>query len=257
MKLQNLLLLIVYVMVFIIIKDICTRLETYTFTTQSPLPNVLIVAGVHGNEQAGSEAALKLIAELEEGKINLKRGTLTIVPTANPCGKKLGIRFQPHQMMIMNSIDLNRAFPKKLGREAGCDMSKQIADMASQNDFIIDLHEGYSFNHIDSESMGSCVFPEGVLAKRLATKAVAELNETITQKPDRSKFNNMSLSDFKFQVRTDWTKIPGTLQGYAAASGKDYILIETTGQDDIQEMPVRVHQHAFLAKSILRQLDML
>lgn len=251
----------IYALAYYVVKGVCARLETYKFTA-GDTPKVLIVGGTHGNEQAGSEAMIELVRQLKAGELKLKKGTLTVLPTANPCGKELGIRFQPHQMMIFQSIDLNRAYPKTPEEEGSCVVSRQIADLVLKNDFVIDLHEGYTFNHIDGNSMGSCVFPgNSKLAEKIAKQAVDELNQTIVEKPRggtrQDLLDMMSLSDFKWQSRTDWPELAGTLRWHADNHKIDYILIETTGQDNIQPMPVRVRQHLILVKSFLRQLGML
>lgn len=262
MSLKNLVCLIVlYVAAYYLVKGVCSRLETYKFVASEPSAyNVLIVGGTHGNEQAGSNALIELVRQLKTGQLKLKQGTLTVLPTANPCGKQLGIRFQPHQMMILKSIDLNRAYPKRPGEEGSCEVSNAIANLALKHNFVIDLHEGYTFNHVDPNSMGSCVFPgNSSLAREIAKKSVVEINRTITKKPSTGSrlLDDMTLQDFMWQSRPDWPELPGTLRWHADQHGIDYLLVETTGQADVQPMPVRVKQHLFLVKSFLGQLGML
>lgn len=258
---QLLSIVLLYAAAYYLVKSVCARLETYKFVASQPSEyNVLLVGGTHGNEQAGSEALLELVRQIRSGELRLKRGSITVLPTANPCGKKLSIRFQPHQMMILRSIDLNRSYPKQRGEEGSCAVSDAIAKLSLKHNFIIDLHEGYTFNHVDPNSMGSVVFPgSSALAQKIAKQAVVELNQTITSKPSTGSklLDSMSLSDFKWQDRVDWPELPGTLRWHADRNHIDYILVETTGQEDVQPMPVRVKQHLFLVKSFLRQLNML
>lgn len=95
-----------------------------------PGPSVLIVAGIHGDETAGMEAAALLSG------IGLSRGRLTIVSPANPRGAARYARsFDGH--------DMNRSFP---GDPMGDDCSR-AADALFQAirkenpDLVLDLHE--------------------------------------------------------------------------------------------------------------------
>jgi hypothetical protein len=67
-------------------------------------PTVLIVAQQHGNEPAGSEAALVVARELAQGMLEplLDKINVLIVPRANPDGAAA------HQRNTANGIDMNR-----------------------------------------------------------------------------------------------------------------------------------------------------
>ncbi len=100
---------------------------------QCPRPRVVIVAGVHGDELVGPQALVELARELTPGDL---RGTVVLVPSANPLAIAAGLRTAPH-----DDVDLNRILPGKRGgsateRIANCLVTSVIADA----DWVIDLH---------------------------------------------------------------------------------------------------------------------
>jgi predicted deacylase len=102
-------------------------------------PKVALVAGVHGDEGPwGAWAVQKL---LERTKADQLKGSLKIVPQANPLAMEVDSRVAP-----VDHLDLNRVFP---GDENGsyterlaCFISREVLDDA---DLVIDLHGGGSW----------------------------------------------------------------------------------------------------------------
>ena len=100
---------------------------------QAPKPRVVVVAGVHGDELVGPHALVELAQELVPGEL---RGTVVLVPSANPLAFAAGRRTAPE-----DDLDLNRIFPGKRGgsateRIANCLVTSAIGDA----DLVIDLH---------------------------------------------------------------------------------------------------------------------
>lgn len=56
------------------------------------LPTVCVIAGVHGDEPCGVEAAVRLLELLEDGALPLARHRLLILPCLNPSGLAEGTR---------------------------------------------------------------------------------------------------------------------------------------------------------------------
>jgi predicted deacylase len=52
-------------------------------------PKLIVLGAVHGNETCGTEAIRRLVQELEQGRLRIERGTLTMVPIANPLAYRL------------------------------------------------------------------------------------------------------------------------------------------------------------------------
>lgn len=94
-------------------------------------PEVLIICGMHGDEASGLILVKKLLENL-----NLKKGTLSIIPAANPLAQALERRENPEDLK-----DLNRSFPgNERGRGTSTRLAKAISAEAEKNDLIIDLH---------------------------------------------------------------------------------------------------------------------
>ena len=95
-------------------------------------PKVLVTAGIHGGEASGIFAARKLMGWLEGRDL---KGSVTVLPVANPVAFRNGTRSSPY-----DDMDLNRIFP---GRPTGCAselVAHTIFARAMQADFIVDLH---------------------------------------------------------------------------------------------------------------------
>lgn len=103
-------------------------------------PVGLVVAGVHGDEAPWALLAVhKLLADLEAREI---RGTLRIVPSANPLAVQVGAREN-----LLDRLDLNSSFP---GRSDGTHTERLAAALVENAlrgaDFVLDVHGGGSWN---------------------------------------------------------------------------------------------------------------
>lgn len=98
-------------------------------------PLVGISASIHGDENVGSQAILELFRILKDMRI---KGTIRLLPVANPSAMVINARFSP-----LDRRDLNREFP---GDPRGT-YSQQLAAALSAEflgkiDIHIDLHSG-------------------------------------------------------------------------------------------------------------------
>lgn len=96
-------------------------------------PRVLVMAGVHGDEYEGVAVLHDLAREIDVKKL---KGTLTLVPVANPHAFYAGTRRNP-----VDLGDLNRAFP---GNPEGS-ITDQLAHMLFHefvlgNDYVLSMH---------------------------------------------------------------------------------------------------------------------
>jgi predicted deacylase len=99
-------------------------------------PAILISGGVHGDEINGVVTAKKLLEEFDQG-LELKKGTLIIIPLVNIYG------FLSNSRTFPDGRDLNRSFP---GNKKGS-LASRIAyilneEVIPQIDFGIDFHTG-------------------------------------------------------------------------------------------------------------------
>ncbi len=95
-------------------------------------PKILLTAGVHGNEPAGVEGAVRLVERLARNPQRFKACALEIIPVVNPWGWSHDIRFN------QQGIDVNRDFTSLASQEA-----RIIQDYLQRKQYhlIIDLHE--------------------------------------------------------------------------------------------------------------------
>ena len=58
-------------------------LRWHSWSALAPGPSLLVLGAVHGNEVCGAHAVVRLVDALDEGRLQLQRGRLTLVPVAN------------------------------------------------------------------------------------------------------------------------------------------------------------------------------
>jgi predicted deacylase len=109
-----------------------------------PGPTVGVSAAIHGDEPISVEIVRRLAAYLERPDVNL-RGTLRLLPVANPLAYEANTRHTP-----ADHLNLNRLFP---GDPDGW-LSEQLAAKIASTfltglDAYIDLHAGGAFPVVD------------------------------------------------------------------------------------------------------------
>ena len=97
-------------------------------------PNVLVLAGNHGDEYEGQVAGLRLIQELEPEQVS---GRVTVIPVLSTGASKANTRLWP------SGVNFNRSFP---GSPDG-PPNEQLADYLTRflfppADVVIDMHSG-------------------------------------------------------------------------------------------------------------------
>ena len=105
----------------------------HTFEGKEEGPTLLIFGGIHGDEVCGPEALIRIKREIEEGILTLARGTLILVPVANPQARKENKRFIEE--------NLNRIFKTW---EIADTYEKQLANLLTETvqrcDYLLDVH---------------------------------------------------------------------------------------------------------------------
>jgi hypothetical protein len=242
--------IVVIVLLFLLllyfIYNTCNNLEAFTFVGNKQGPKILIVGGTHGNEPSGSEALHELKRNIENNSINIKKGTLIIIPDVNYCGLKCGIRWNPGNLL---HPDINRSYPSgsSSNEECKCHITQKIKELVDNSDFVLDLHEGYDFYHINPKSIGSTISPgPSGLSLQIAKDMKLSINKNIPE--PKKKFHIIEYN------KKD--SIKGTLSEYCKSINKDYILIETSGQQDIQPLELRVDQMSTMINILLINFQM-
>ncbi|MCA3181219.1 MAG: succinylglutamate desuccinylase/aspartoacylase family protein [Burkholderiaceae bacterium] len=109
------------------------HLRVHRFDALRPGPRLIVVGGVHGNETCGSVALERLAADLDEGRVALARGTLTLVPVANPLARALGRR--------EGDRNLNRMLrPTAIPRDNEDRIANRLCPLLAEHETLLDLH---------------------------------------------------------------------------------------------------------------------
>jgi predicted deacylase len=234
------LLLLVLLIIFTSVGSTPPRiLQSPAASPTSPL--LVLVAGQHGNEPAPSLAVERFLGEARGRPVEV-----LAVPRANPWGLRWGVR----ETGPWGDADLNRTCslttPDPDGANAdpaGRDLLRSLLRTAAaarargRPVLVIDFHEGWGFHRrwlgVGPRSLGSTLSPSPApLAQAVAQAAALDLNAGI---PDPSRH-------FTVMPSTSNCEIPSTLVCAAERLGLPALLVETTGQGDVQPLDLRVAQ---------------
>ncbi len=230
------LLLVFYVLVYLW----ANRIDVVVLNSHQVGPTVMIVGSTHGNEPAGTVSIEYLISNRV---FSLQKGQLILIPRPNKLGYLLNMRWLPYRII---HADLNRNYPRTNHETPKDPISSTICDLAKKTDFIIDLHEGWGFHRITPASLGSGIYPGDTrFAVRLAYHAADVLNTTIADKKKQ------------FVVAVNSHPELNSLRSFCNLINKHYILVETTGQNNIQPIHTRRNQMLQIIQIVLRQLQMI
>lgn len=254
--------LIILILYIIMVSKICnskSSLEYYNYNSinykeNEKQPIILMLGSIHGNEPSGYYALRKLMEDLSTNKTSLKTGKLIVIPVVNYCAFQLGLRLVPF------IGDMNRKFPYTLDQNPSNKIISQIVDLIKQADFILDFHEGWGFNRQNSNSMGSTLTPtNNELCNNLAVKIVNNLDIKIDK--DYMKYriytDNQDLIKSNPYLYQEQHKIKGALSYYCQLLGKNYILVETSGQNNIIPLDTRIDQNNTIINEVLLNYNMI
>lgn len=108
-------------------------IKSVYYHTLNPGKTLAVMGGVHGNETCGPAAITRLLADLDSGAIALQRGTLQVIPVANPRAYAQKTRFVER--------NLNRyLYPKEEKRYYEDHLDPVICDFLDSADVLLDLH---------------------------------------------------------------------------------------------------------------------
>ena len=210
----------------------CNTPGVYVIDSGVEGPHTLIIGSMHGNEPAGYMALMYLVgAPTSDFHHYIQKGKLTIIPTANPCGVVMDQRHHP-----VGDFDINRNFPYNTY------INTQLATYVKQADWVVDLHEGWGFHKLQPDSIGSGIYAGQTKDAQVLTEKLAyALNSTIYEPTKQFSTHEVS-------------RIPGSLRDYCDAMGMHYILVETSGINNIQPLHVRMDQQIRIIINILQAL---
>lgn len=123
-------------------------LDTIRYSGVSAGPSVLVLGGIHGDETAGTEAIARFVRQLDTGSCVLLRGSITLVPVANPSARAT--------MTRQTDANLNRMiYDDPPVGYAETPYAREVAGLIREHDILLDLHSfsaaGSPFVFLDSE----------------------------------------------------------------------------------------------------------
>jgi predicted deacylase len=116
------------------------QFKSINYTGLGKGPRLIITGAVHGNETCGTKAILRVMEEIDSGKLLVANGSVTFVPVTNPLAYALERR--------SGDRNLNRnLFPNENPQDFEDHIANWLCPLLAQHDVLLDLH---SFN-ADSE----------------------------------------------------------------------------------------------------------
>ena len=219
------------------INNICYKEpEYFEYIGKEKGPTILIIGATHGNEPAGYYGIKEYMNKLNKQEFILKKGKIIFIPSVNYCGLQLNKRNH-------NTVgDINRLYRDMENNNI---INKLIINFSKTSDFIIDFHEGYDYANKSDETLGSTITPsETEIALNVANIVVNNLNKIIDIDYKKFKINHNK-------------KISGTFREYADINKFNYILVETTGQRNVQPLNIRTEQCINIINSVLENFNMI
>ncbi len=202
----------------------------YVVESLIPGPTVLVIAGIHGNEMAGIEAAETFL----DYKIN--KGKLIMIPRANRIACEDGVR-TPYYMQ-----DLNRCF---VGEEKGTQTEKLAWEISNiihtyKVTAVIDLHESEGNYQQDEAYLGNSLIMSPY-------DKTPEVIMSIIEKINRD-----------FEETDKFTYFHGSVKGSINQEISLYLDIPviTIETDITLPLEKRIYQHVYIIKSILNYFKM-
>jgi hypothetical protein len=182
------------------------------------------LTGVHGDEIAGPRTVEKMIEEDYFDRIERMRPELFI--RVIPCVNRYGYIYKKRYQKNKKNKDINRNF----GEDGPIDeISSELFGLVRDMDLVIDFHEGYDFHKMNPDSIGSTITPSNQ-TKGIGDILLKRVNESIEN--EGKKFTIRIHNCYKYE----------TLGCYMERLNKDYILIETTGKREKQDLGIRMRQ---------------
>lgn len=108
-------------------------IKTTIFESKEPGPTFLALGAIHGNETCGTVALARLITEIENGIVELKKGRLVLAPI---CNKKAYIQHVRFVEENLNRIIAHHPSPATDEHAFANEVVKLIDD----SDIVLDLH---------------------------------------------------------------------------------------------------------------------
>ena len=216
-----------------------TRFATRYTVIQSAVagPTVMVVGGIHGDEPAGSFAALQIAGW------SIEKGKLVVIQRANELALRAKTRRTPD--LPKTESDLNRQFPRVAGGEPVGVLAAALWGLIQTTapDYLLVLQEGYDFTQTNPKSAGSSIILGAKSSGRRAALAMlGAVNQTIEDAKKEFVLKGPAVAGSLARAAADRLAIPSM------------ILLTTTRN---QARAYRVRQHRLAAHNLLAKIGML
>lgn len=192
-------------------------------------PIICLIGSVHGDEPIGTIVLNNLIKSDYFNKIN---HNCIVIPEPNIHGLKANKR--EAWTRDMGWFDINRSY------DTNNKINNLLKDISHESDLVIELHEGWGFHKINSNSLGSSILPtSGYNEEILSQNIIDNLNSTIS---DKQKYFTLT--------KNDACVVKNSLSCYCETNKIRHILVEITGQKNIQPLKLRFNQVLIILNTI-------
>lgn len=213
---------------------LCYTPIVYQFTGKDVTPTLTLIAGTHGNEPAGSVFLSKFIQTPPSFD-----GRLVVIPTVNQCGLWLNTREVP--VADGSDWDLNRQYPYNGQKANPKNMILRYLHLINASELVVDFHEGWGYHTINTQSKGSGIYSNGFgQSHSIAAQMIKQVNHNIVNK------------DHYFVTET-LKAVPGSLRFYCTERKIPYILVETSGKNDVEPLKTRLMKLGVIVQTLLSQ----
>lgn len=122
----------------------------YEFRGEKDGISLLILAAVHGNETAGTQACFRIIDEFNRGALRLTGGHLTLVPVCNPEAYRKDVRCIDENLnRVIKMHDNPQSYEQRLANE--------ICPLIRSHRFTLDLHSTHCVGDVP---FAFCDYPD-------------------------------------------------------------------------------------------------
>ncbi|WP_295998003.1 succinylglutamate desuccinylase/aspartoacylase family protein [Rugamonas sp.] len=107
--------------------------KSVDYSGQGAGPRLIVMGAVHGNETCGTQAIMRVMAELDAGALRLAGGAVTFVAVANPLAYAQGTR--------AGERNLNRnLYPNEAPKDFEDRVANWLCPLLARHDVLLDLH---------------------------------------------------------------------------------------------------------------------
>jgi predicted deacylase len=229
--------------------------ESIHFAAATPGTRLVVTGAVHGNETCGTAAIRRLLGDIEQGRLAIVAGELTLVPVTNP------LAYERRQRQ--GDRNLNRKLaPTDDPREFEDHVANWLCPLLARHDVLLDLHSfhtaGEPFVMVGPENNTGALEPfvhaahEEALALRLGVRRIVDgWLETYAAGVERRKARQPSDEGDELELHADYGV--GTTE-YMRRVGGLALTLEC-GQHDDPQAPEVAYRAILNSLAHLRLID--